>query len=364
MTDERWARAALSRLAEPCDTTVAALLERFGAVETVDRIRSHAPGLERFGARVREANVDQDLANARRIGARVVIPGDDAWPTRLDDLPIPPWCLWARGPLPLESGLRRSVAVVGARMCTEYGARLAAELAAGLVTRGWAVVSGGAFGIDAAAHRGALAVDGVTVAVLASGIDRMYPAAHGPLLERILERGACLSETAPGSAPMKSRFLHRNRLIAALTAGTVVVEADLRSGSLNTARHAVGLARPVAAVPGPVTSMSSAGCHQRIRSGEAVLVTNAEEVIELVGEMGVDAYEEPSGPVFAADGLPSAEARVLEALPVRGAMELDRVSVLTTLAPLAVRAALARLEDLGLAVVEEGRWRKARAPRV
>ncbi|HET7399280.1 MAG TPA: DNA-processing protein DprA [Intrasporangium sp.] len=363
MTDERRARAALSRLVEPCDATVAALLDRVGAVEAVERIRWAAKGLERFAARVERLDVDQDLANGARIGARVVIPGDDEWPARLDDLPIPPWCLWVRGPLELGAGLRRSVAVVGARICTPYGEHFAAELGAALAGRGWAVVSGAAFGIDAAAHRGCLAVDGTTVAVLAGGIDRVYPAAHGQLLQRILDRGACVSEVAPGSAPMKSRFLHRNRLIAALTAGTVVVEAGLRSGSLNTARHATALLRPVAAVPGPVTSMSSAGCHQHIRSGEAVLVTSAAEVIELVGDVGVDACEEPSGPVLAADHLPPAEAGVLEALPVRGSMDLDGLSVLTTLAPLAVRAALARLEDLGLAVAEEGRWRKARARR-
>lgn len=362
MNDERRARAALSRLAEPCDRTVATLLTEVGAVETVERLRRGDGRLGRFAARARSLDVDRDIANAARAGARVVIPGDPDWPERLDELAIPPWCLWVRGEASVPWMLRRSVSMVGARTSTPYGEHLASELAAALASRGWTVVSGAAFGIDAAAHRGALAVDGGTVAVLAGGVERPYPAAHGPLLDRIARDGAVMSEVAPGSAPMKSRFLSRNRLIAALTAGTVIVEAGLRSGSLNTARHANDLSRPVGAVPGPVTSMSSAGCHQAVRDSSAVLVTSADEIIELVGTIGDDACEPPRGPEEPGDDLDPHQKRVLEALPVRKAVDLDSLAAATTLSPFTVRVALGRLSALDLACSEAGRWRKKPGP--
>lgn len=358
MTGERRARAALSRLAEPCDRTVAALLSELGAVAAVERIVSGAGRLSRFAARARTLDVERDLDVADRAGARVVIPGDPEWPEQLDALEIPPWCLWVRGSADLQASLQRAVSVVGARAATSYGEHLAGELAAALGARGWTVVSGAAFGIDAAAHRGALAADVPSVAVLAGGVERPYPSAHGPLLERIARDGVVVSEVPPGSAPMKSRFLTRNRLIAAMGAATVVVEAGLRSGSLNTARHAHELCRPVGAVPGPVTSMASAGCHQAVREGLAVLVTNADEVVELVGEMGADACEPPRGPSRPGDALDPVQRRVLEALPVRRAVDLDHIAVLTTLAPLTVRSTLAQLAALDLAAMEEGRWRK------
>lgn len=361
MNDERRARAALSRLAEPCDRTAASLLGEVGAVETVARLQRGEGRLGRFAARARTLDVDRDLANAARAGARVVIPGDPDWPERLDELVIPPWCLWVRGEASVPMSLRRSVSIVGARISTPYGEHLASELGAALASRGWTVVSGAAFGIDAAAHRGALAVDGCTVAVVAGGVERPYPAAHGPLLDRIARDGVVISEVAPGSAPMKSRFLSRNRLIAALTLGTVIVEAGLRSGSLNTARHANDLSRPVGAVPGPVTSMSSAGCHQAVRNASAVLVTSADEVIELLGSIGDDACEPPRAPEEPEDHLEPNQKRVLEALPVRKAVDLDSLAAATTLAPFTVRAALGRLAALDLAQTEDGRWRKTAA---
>ncbi|EWT01508.1 DNA protecting protein DprA [Intrasporangium oryzae NRRL B-24470] len=361
MSDVRRARAALSRLVEPGDKAVHALVGEVGPVEAVERICAGRGTYARFGARVRTLDTGRDLATAAKVGARLVVPGDDEWPERLDDLPTPPFCLWVRGPVPLGEALGRSVAVVGARIASSYGEQLAAELAAGLATRGWTVVSGAAFGIDAAAHRGALAVDGATVAMLASGVDRVYPAAHSRLLARIAETGAVVSEVAPGCAPMKSRFLQRNRLIAAATRGTVVVEAGLRSGSRNTVTHASELARPVGAVPGPVTSMSSAGCHQEIRDGRATLVTSADEVIDLVGDLGQDACEPARGPVAAGDALLPRDAAVLEALPYRGGLDLERVVALTTLPPLIVRAALTRLELEGLAETDGTTWRKRRS---
>jgi DNA processing protein len=254
--------------------------------------------------------------------------------------------------------VERSVAIVGSRTATGYGEQVAADLAAGVAQRGWTVVSGAAFGIDGSAHRGALAVDGATVAVLAGGVERPYPSAHATLISRIARDGLVVSEVAPGSAPMKSRFLARNRLIAGMTRGTVVVEADLRSGSRNTVKHAIEAGRHVAAVPGPTTSMTSAGCHQEIRDGRAVLVTSADEVIDLVGDLGDDACEPARGPVRPDDDLPPLDASVLEVVPFRSGLTLDAIVRQVAHAPLMVRAALGRLERGGLVTESAGTWRK------
>ena len=356
--EDRVARASLARLVEPCDQEVHALVGEEGPAGAVEKICSGEGPLARFAGRVAASDVRRDLDVASRLGARLLVPGDAEWPASLDDLSLPPWCLWVRGPLDLAEVAERSVAVVGSRSATAYGEHATAELAAGLARRGWTVVSGAALGIDGAAHRGALAVDGATVAVLAGGVDRPYPSSHGPLLRRIAGSGLVVSEAAPGAAPMRSRFLSRNRLIAALGRGTVVVEADLRSGSRNTVGHAVELNRPVGAYPGPVTSMMSAGCHQEIRNQRAVLVTSVDEVIDLVGDLGDDACEEPRGPSTVVDRLDADDRAVLDAVPYRRGVPLDAVARDAALPPLAVRSALARLEELGLVHGEAGTWRK------
>lgn len=361
--EERRARVELSRYAEPCDSAVARLLASVGAVETAARIRSGLDGFERLVARVRGHDTDRLLAIADRVGARVVIPGDDEWPTGLDDLAIPPWCIWVRGPVDLADFADRSVALVGSRDSTAYGENVAAELGARLAARDWTVVSGAALGIDAAAHRGALSVSGPTIAFLAGGVERPYPASNAGLLSRIAEEGAVVSEIPPGSAPFRSRFLLRNRLIAAVSRGTVVIEADLRSGSRNTVKHAADLARPVGAVPGPITSITSGGCHQEIRDGRATLVTSPEDIIELVGRIGDDLSEPARGEVLPTDGLEPDEARVHEALPVRALTDVDRLAQVTGMLPARVRGVLGRLEVTGLAEAVEGRWRKASPPR-
>ncbi|WP_076259792.1 DNA-processing protein DprA [Intrasporangium flavum] len=350
-------------MVEPRDVEVAALLQEVGPLEAMARIRSGHGTLARFAARVRALHVERDLEVAAKVGARVVVPGDAEWAEALDSLPIPPWCLWVVGRLDLVDTTRRSVAVVGARAATSYGEHVTTDLAAGLARRQWTVVSGAALGIDAAAHHGALAVDGTTVAVVAGGVDRPYPAANATLLRRIAEVGLVVSEAAPGAAPMKSRFLSRNRLIAALTRGTVVVEADLRSGSRNTVTHATGLSRPVGAVPGPVTSMMSAGCHQEIRDQKAVLVTSVDEIIDLVGDIGDDACDEPRAPDTVVDRLSTEDRAVLEAVPFRRPVALDVIARDAARPPLVVRAALARLEQARLVIGESGTWRKAPAPR-
>ncbi|MGZ4609046.1 MAG: DNA-processing protein DprA [Actinomycetes bacterium] len=367
LTDDQRARAALSRLTEPDDPGLGALVASHGAEQVLAQIVSGelpSARVASYQARLPALDVDADLERAARFGARLLTPGCDDWPTVLDDLgPRRPLALWVSGGGRLGRLTGRAVAVVGARACTAYGEHVAAEVAAGLCDRGWTVVSGAAFGIDAAAHRGALAVDGSTVAVLACGVDVVYPSAHGRLLSGIRDGGVVVSELPPGCRPTKSRFLGRNRVIAALGRGTVVVEAALRSGAMNTAGHAASLSREVMAVPGPVTSPMSAGCHELVRSAAASLVTDAADIVDLVGEMGADAAPLRRGETRPHDGLDEVALRVLDALPVRQragpssvarVAGLDVATVLRTLAVLSVR---------GLAESAEGTWRRAPAPR-
>ncbi|KIF79751.1 DNA polymerase III subunit beta, partial [Streptomyces sp. 150FB] len=268
--------------------------------------------------RAASAEPERDLAAVAGVGGRFLCPGDQEWPSQLGDLgEAAPVGLWVRGGPDLRIWSLRSVAVVGARACTPYGAHMAASLGSGLAERGWVVTSGAAFGVDGAAHRGALSAGGATVAVLACGVDAAYPAGHAELVARIAEQGLVIGELPPGDHPTRSRFVLRNRVIAALTRGTVVVEAQYRSGSLVTARHAQRLGRFTMGVPGPATSGLSAGVHELLR-GEGVLVTDAAEVAELVGDIG-DLAPERRGPVLPRDLLDPVSARVLEALPAHGA---------------------------------------------
>jgi DNA processing protein len=304
--------------------------------------------------------VDTDLAVAAQAGARPVLPDRQGWPAQLDDLgPARPLLLWVRGRDDVASVAARSVAVVGARACTPYGETVAGELGAGLGDRGWTVVSGGAFGVDAAAHRGALAVGGGTVAVLACGVDVAYPVAHTDLLAAVAAAGVVVSELPPGSHPTRTRFLERNRVIAALTRGTVVVEAAVRSGARNTAGHADRLSRVVMAVPGPVTSPSSAGCHRMVRDEGAVLVTSAADVVDAVGALGDDAAADLRGEDRPLDGLDLESLRVLEALPIRRWAPPDAVGRTAGLDPPTVLRTLGRLGTAGLAVTKDGTWRRA-----
>ncbi|WP_434597159.1 DNA-processing protein DprA [Streptomyces sp. A5-4] len=369
---ERLARAALTRVIEPGDEVGGRWLRELGAVELMRRLTSDgtevpgpepgwapgraqghtaagdvggtgrgtgseggrgaegagaAPGaaltgvsehrLGGFKARAAAAEPARDLAAVAAVGGRFVCPDDHEWPRQLDDLgDARPIGLWVRGRPQLRIWALRSVAVVGARACTPYGAHMAASLATGLAERGWVVVSGAAFGVDGAAHRGVLAAGGATVAVLACGVDVAYPRGHAELIGRIAEQGLVIGELAPGSHPTPSRFILRNRVIAALTRGTVVVEAEYRSGSLVTARSANKLGRFTMGVPGPATSGLSAGVHELLR-GEGVLVTDAAEVVELVGSIG-DLAPARRGPVLPRDLLGPVAAQVLDALPARG----------------------------------------------
>ncbi|WP_462417807.1 DNA-processing protein DprA [Kytococcus sp. Marseille-QA3725] len=301
-TEERLARAAWSRLAEPGDERAAALLAEHGPQEALERL-TRDPELAggRFAPRLADWDPAREEDVAGRLGIRAVIPSDPEWPEGADRLEHPPICLWARGERPLAELLRRSVAVVGARAASPYGCSVAGEWSHELVGHGVTIVSGGAYGIDAAAHRGALAGEGTTVAFLAGGVDRLYPAGNADLLRGVGASGALVSEAAPGCAPHRGRFLTRNRLIAAFSGGTLVVEAGVRSGSLSTARWADVCSRPVAAVPGSVRSDLSAGTHRVVRDGLAVLVTSPEEVLEALGPMGEHLAPEAQGPMTERD---------------------------------------------------------------
>ncbi|MEU7431805.1 DNA-processing protein DprA [Streptomyces sioyaensis] len=365
---QRTARAALTRILEPGDETAGRWVREMGPValwralsdEDATPPRGASPakteGLRLRAARARPA---ADLAAVSALGGRFICPGDDEWPGQLDDLgDARPLGLWVRGTANLRLWALRSVAVVGARACTDYGAHLATTLSAGLADRGWTVVSGAAYGVDGAAHRGALAADGATIAVMASGVDYAYPRGHTELLGRIAEQGLVVAELPPGDHPTRSRFIQRNRVIAALTRGTVVVEAELRSGSLVTARRARSLGRFTMGMPGPVTSSLSAGVHQLLRD-EATVVTDADEVIELVGSIG-DLAPGRRGPTLTRDLLDPIATRVLEALPAQGSTDAGRLAEEAGTPREVTQGKLFELLSLGFVQRCGGHWELAR----
>jgi DNA processing protein len=332
---------------------------------------------DRCARRLGLLDLDEVTRRAAAVGARFITPGHPDWFEGLTDLRSvhspangggSPIGLWVRGPSgPPGAGMAatRAVAVVGARDATSYGLGVAADLGSSLSDAGVLVVSGGALGIDAAAHRGALAAGGATVAVLACGVDIAYPRAHADLLERIAVDGWLVSELPPGTPPTRHGFLIRNRIVAALSAGTVVVEAALRSGALNTAAWAQALLRVVAAVPGPVTSPLSAGCHRLIRDAGAVLVTGADELLELVGPLNA---EPPSTaqPALALDpraGLDPVCRRVLEAVPATMSMSLGRLRAITGDATMPLLTALGELLELDLVEQTATGWRLSASQR-
>jgi DNA processing protein len=313
LSERTLARAGLTYLAEPGDPALGALIEictpeEILAAIKADMLPGTGPGcgdspasraalgraLGRWRIRLSTLPSDAEITGACRGGIRLVCPEHSDWPGGLDQLgPGQPYALWLRGSADLNRSSQRSVSVVGSRAATGYGAHVAGEIAADLAERGWAVVSGGAYGIDAAAHRGALATQGITIAVLACGVDFPYPAGHAELFADIAARGLVISEWPPGRRPARMRFLVRNRVIAALSCGTVIVEAGERSGALNTARHAAELGKPLMAVPGPVTSAQSAGCHRIIREWGASCVTRAADITDLLSPLSATDAQAP-----------------------------------------------------------------------
>jgi DNA processing protein len=364
--------AYLSRVVEPPCAELAALVDQVGPGEAAERVRRGQVSDKlacRIEARREIDRAADDLEWLARRGGRLIKPDDDEWPilafaafgsdaVAAKPQGRPPLVLWAIGPARLDEMTQRAAAIVGTRAATSYGEQVTADLAAGLAERDVVVVSGGAYGIDGAAHRAALAADGVTVAVLAGGLDIPYPAGHSGLLHRIGGNGLLVTEYPPGVRPARHRFLTRNRLVAAFAGAAVVVEAGLRSGAANTAAWARVLGRVVGAVPGPVTSSASTGCHALLRAG-AEVVTRAEDIVELVGRVGELAPEQPR-PATPLDGLSDAERQVYEALPGRGVATVDEIAVAAALEPARILAPLAMLELAGLAERDDGRWRIVR----
>ena len=371
---ERLARVALNALAEPGDPRFPRLVAQMGARRLYERLAAKLD-LDGLSSQTSERLVGLDpavvLEQAERLRIRFVVPGDPEWPAPLDDLdhvePLnqmagAPLGLWVRGPASLAEVLRDSVAIVGSRSATTYGTKVAADLAAHLSAEGTTVVSGAAYGIDQAAHRGALGAGGTTIAVLACGVDRAYPSGHKALLDHLAETGAVVSDLRPGCAPSRHRFLARNRLIAAMTQGTVVVEAAVRSGALNTSSWAQRLNRTVMAVPGPVTSAPSEGVHELVRTGGAALVTRGEHVRELLAPMGEHAWVPPRAADTPFDLLDDLDRRVLEAVPVRVAATLSSLARTAGLSSESTLSALRRLAAEGWVRADGRRWERARAP--
>ncbi len=386
----RLARAWLTRAVEPGRGAVFDLVSEIGPVEAARMLRAGAAGgavSVLAEARRRQDRAAADLAEAQRMGARLVTPEDHEWPDEAlramqvaydrerparrrggtDQDPVeltPPLALWALGAPRLDAAFARAVSVVGSRSATPYGLNVAANLGHGLVGRSWSVVSGGAFGVDAAAHRGALAGGGLTVAVVAGGLREPYPRAHEQLFGRIARDGLMVSEFPPDATPQRHRFLVRNRLVAGLTAGVVVVEAGLRSGSLATARQALRMGRVVMVVPGPVTSHESAGVHGLLRSApEVVLVTRPAEVIEAVGAFGEDLADRQQAPADPRDALAPLARQVLDGLPAAGVASPDRIAVSCGVPPLDVLRCLPGLELKGLVEATPAGWQLTPAAR-
>ncbi|WP_344719127.1 DNA-processing protein DprA [Nesterenkonia halobia] len=474
-------RAELSRIIEPGDLLAGVLLARLGPRQTHALISGGAEpdaqlttclaadaeeagigrrgrrlqdGLARWRARLGQCDGARELATIRRFGGGLLIPEDPSWPTELEALGIAaPVALWHRGGTrgpdapsrdaerldqsapaeqsempeqPVLPWIPRTAAVVGSREITDYGMRATAEMVEDLVGHGVCVISGGAYGVDAAAHRAALRLAArrglggpgaapPTVAVLAGGLDRWYPAGNERLLQGVADHGLVLSELPPGAAPTKHRFLQRNRLIAALSAATVIVEARWRSGAQSTAHHALSLGRPVGAVPGSIFSATSAGCHRLLRETPTTVVTDAADVVELmagdaapagstpgspaagrtaagstgaapdaapsddgrpaqamlpvmpgeeVGEPGVSGSgsrtppprTDRSAPARPQDGMSQEEVLLHDALPKRGLSTPGKLAAVAGLAMPQVYAALTRLERAGHARRVEGRW--------
>lgn len=353
----------LAHIVEPDDPAVAALVDRLGPLEVVERIAAGRLPLRTCAVlreRLRRLDLDASRAAAARIGARIVVRDDAEWPTQLDDLGRRrPYALWVMGEAHLRLSLIASIAVVGARASTPYGEQVAREWCSTFAERRVSVVSGGAFGIDAAAHRAALACEGLTVCVLAGGVDVAYPRAHEALIARIADEGLLVSESPLGEAPRRHRFLTRNRLIAALTGATVIVESALRSGTSITAKRATDLQRPLFAVPGPVTSPSSAGCHDLIASGAAMLADDPGTVLRALP--GVVPVPDAQAPRLPLDDLTDVQSRIVDAAPARGCLTAEEFAVRAGVPIQQTIGALGQLAVLGLLRRMPDGW--ARPPR-
>lgn len=280
------ARLALFSVIEGGHTFWSNEITANGALHVFQKLTSSGYDSVKYGKvmqALRAVNCDEISARIKNVGAQFITPDSPHWPVALDDLAAIPIGLVVKGDVAALS--QRSLAIVGTRNPTPYGVRIAGDFAAGFVDREWSIISGGAYGIDSAAHKGALIAEGQTVAVLATGVDVIYPAGNMRLFTEIAENGALVSEVLPGVHAIPVRFLNRNRIIAALSQATLVVEAAFRSGSLRTARDAAELLRPVMAIPGPINAPTSEGCHRLIGERAAEIVTSVSDAIELISAL-------------------------------------------------------------------------------
>lgn len=401
---ELFARICWSGLCEPGDRAAGALVEALGAgaiypllLAQTDHVRKlildvpelsdidWTAAMQRWQPRLRLERFTAACRHAAQLAARVLIPGDAQWPRQFGDLGhSAPHALWVRGQVEALTKTGKSVALVGSRAATPYGSQVTADLAAGMADRGFVIVSGGAYGVDAMAHRSALASNAPTVAVLAGGVDRLYPASNRGLFEHMMPDGAVVSELIVGQAPERWRFVQRNRLIAALAQVTCVVEAGTRSGALHTARNALELGRGVGAVPGPVTSAGSVGCHDLIRDLPVRLVTDADDLFQLWQEQQAFGWSEtvpatldlewgspvshaPGNSRHAAAGNTAARparrrsdgaVRILDALRPRARRSPEQLAEHAGMSAAEVRAALTELELSGDVVREIDGWRR------
>lgn len=361
MTDFGEAKALVTwnALVEPGDRIAGELIQKLGAIAALEAfVKKRDLGedvqkaFERWAPRYRDGLFEEKLQLAQKNDLKLLLPSDNEWPSDFNDLGAhSPLLIWYRGNLNHFNSLERKVGVVGSRNATHYGQRITSELTSVLVEEKAAVISGGALGIDAVAHRAALGLKGLTLAFMAGSLDCLYPAANYELFDAIGHQGLLLSELTPGSRPTRWRFLQRNRLIAALSDATVVTEAGWRSGSINTVNHACELARPVFAIPGPITSPSSSGCNRLIRDGQANLLL---DIADLPSELGWR-----SNILFDTDSLGSLEVRALDAL-TRKPQSTDKILVESGLSIDELRIALGSLKLMGLAESgSEGLWKRS-----
>lgn len=357
--DEAKALVIWNALVEPGDRIAGELIGALGAIAALEAFASKRDlgeaiqkAFDRWGPRYREGLFEEKLQIAQKYDLKLLLPSDPHWPSEFKDLGShSPLLFWYRGNLEQLNNLDRKVGVVGSRNASHYGQRITTDVASMLVEENAAIISGGALGIDAVAHRTALKLKGLTIAFMAGSLDCLYPSANYELFDEIGHRGLLLSELAPGSRPTRWRFLQRNRLIAALSDATVVTEAGWRSGSINTVNHACELSRPVFAVPGPITSPASAGCNRLIRDGQANLLL---DVSDLPSELGWR-----TSSLNESGSLGSLEVRALDAL-TSNFQTTDKILVESGLSIEELRIALGSLKLIGLAEGgDEGRWKRS-----
>jgi DNA processing protein len=323
-------------------------LDTFGVFE-----KSHAEARERWRPRLQLEMIRTALFKINKVGGFVMTPEDPNWPQQLQDLgQHAPFALWVRGSGSALRQLDQSISIVGSRGATSYGEFATDSMVSALVPKGYSIVSGGAYGIDGIAHRSTLALRGNTVAVMAGGLDKFYPSGNSDLLKRISQTGAVISEVPPGTTPSKWRFLQRNRLISALGQSTLVIEANWRSGALNTVSHSERLERPVYAVPGPITSPKSAGTNKLIAENRAQLVVDGNDLLEQLGEtIRVTSKLE-------LDGLGALEKRVLDAIGF-DVLEIAEICSSAGLTRDEARFGLSCLELDGLVLRRDNTWSKS-----